>query len=129
MPAAKQTLCWDCENSWTGDCEWSRHLKPVPGWEAEETKKQTIGKTYCVIECPKFKRDSWKYGEYRTIEEYAEYLSAKEKRDKQAAEREERRREQAHYHRKPDERPGVKKYTDWSRGVQFYGRREPEEED
>lgn len=28
-------LCWDCRKATTGECNWSRILEPVEGWDAE----------------------------------------------------------------------------------------------
>lgn len=53
-------LCWDCKNS-TGGCPWSAELKPVKGWVAEPSLKQTI-ETYFIKECPLFVRDSYNCG-------------------------------------------------------------------
>ena len=63
---AKFTLCWDCKNSTTGVCRWSRRLKPVHGWEAEPGKNDSV----IVIKCPEFIRNSWGFGQYRTEEAY-----------------------------------------------------------
>ena len=51
-----ETLCWDCKRL---DCVWMKNLKPVPGWTAERHIKEFGGKeldTYCVKECPEFRR-------------------------------------------------------------------------
>jgi hypothetical protein len=50
------SLCWGCKNAVpTKDgkygCCWSRHFKPVKGWEVE-TQKDILG--YTVLQCPKF---------------------------------------------------------------------------
>ena len=76
----EQTLCWDCRNSTERECEWSLNFQPVPGWEAVESYKKEYGKTYIVRKCPKFVRDSWHYGNYRTKEDYKDYLKGVEKR-------------------------------------------------
>jgi len=55
------TLCWDCKNATTGACRWSRVLKPVKGWVAEETKNG-----YIVYECPEFARDAYDFGQRRS---------------------------------------------------------------
>lgn len=52
------TLCWKCSLAGKSICEWDRELKPVPGWEAEETKLWMSGRdkyetSYRVISCPK----------------------------------------------------------------------------
>lgn len=52
------TLCWACKLVGKSICEWDREFKPVPGWEAEETKIwiSHIGEymaSYRVISCPK----------------------------------------------------------------------------
>lgn len=53
----EETLCWRCRLVGTGKCSWDRELKPVDGWEAEETKiwnsiKRNYWKSYRVIKCP-----------------------------------------------------------------------------
>lgn len=57
-----QQLCWTCRNAVpsrrTGrGCEWSRGLKPVPGWVAEPIHKAVIGDTWLVRACPKYQPD------------------------------------------------------------------------
>ena len=89
------TLCWDCRNATEKDCEWSRDFKPVEGWVAEETFKKGAGTTYIVYKCPKFIRDSWHYGQYRTKEEYKKYLTTKEKNERNRREKEKQRIEAA----------------------------------
>lgn len=54
------TLCWECDLVGKRLCEWDRELKPVPGWEAEETRlwvshQGKYEKSYRVINCPKKK--------------------------------------------------------------------------
>lgn len=66
-PPPKETLCFSCKHAVpTLDgrfgCEWSKRFQPVPGWEAEKTKKfsgESHGKrryyeSYFVTKCPKF---------------------------------------------------------------------------
>lgn len=56
----RETLCWDCRNA-CRDCEWSKSFEPVPGWTAEETvisENNVKTKSYHVIACPKYERDS-----------------------------------------------------------------------
>ena len=65
----KQSICWDCKKSTTGECSWSKELKPVEGWTAKENEG-----SYCVKKCPEFIRNSWCFGKIRTAEEYIEYL-------------------------------------------------------
>lgn len=77
---AERTICWDCRNSTTGGCRWSRKLKPVKGWVAEEKCiKDGIGRSFLVRECPEFVRDSWGGGTYRTEAEYIEATSKSKK--------------------------------------------------
>lgn len=57
---ASATLCWDCKRA-IGGCRWSEKLKPVKGWVAVSVEKDT-GRTYNVIECPLFIRDSYDHG-------------------------------------------------------------------
>lgn len=73
--APKQpTKCWDCALA-TGSvdiddagrgCPWARRLRPVPGWEATETKIRFSTKmrasSFIVHECPLFIRDSFNGG-------------------------------------------------------------------
>ncbi len=60
-----QTLCWSCANAVPDKqgkrgCAWSRHFKPVDGWDAEETQlyNNENGKyavqSFCVHKCPEF---------------------------------------------------------------------------
>lgn len=73
------TLCWDCRNAtnpWV--CPWVRNGTPVKGWAANQTVIKTgkvITDTFKVLECPLFKRDSFKggqeeclFGEKRKVE-------------------------------------------------------------
>lgn len=85
-----QTICWSCRNATEKECEWARDFEPVDGWEATESWKKGAGRTYIVHSCPKFIRDSWHYGSYRTREEYDKYLATKEKNERQKKEREQR---------------------------------------
>lgn len=53
----KETLCWTCSLVGKSVCNWDRALKPVEGWEAEETKiwysmKKKYEPSYRVISCP-----------------------------------------------------------------------------
>lgn len=55
----KMQLCWSCRNAVaTADerwgCEWSRELRPVPGWTAELVQKAVMGLTWSVTRCPKY---------------------------------------------------------------------------
>ena len=34
------TICWDCKKATTGECSWSKNLKPVDGWKAKKNKKR-----------------------------------------------------------------------------------------
>ena len=70
--ARVQSICWDCRNSTEKECEWSRDFQPVEGWEAEEKKMKNGDTSYIVFRCPKFIRDSWRYGEFRTKKEFDE---------------------------------------------------------
>jgi hypothetical protein len=62
-----ETICWDCKNAMRGGCSWSdpEQLKPVDGWVATGTKD-----SYIVHACPKFIRESYGYGRYRTVDDY-----------------------------------------------------------
>ena len=58
-----QTLCWSCANavpdkSGKRGCAWSRHFKPVKGWDADETRLYSDKPTqsYHVRQCPEFVR-------------------------------------------------------------------------
>ena len=70
---AEFTLCWDCKNSYTNGCSWARKLIPVKEWTAFHSKKKEF-ESYLVVNCPKFERDSWDAGKYRTKEEYVAAL-------------------------------------------------------
>lgn len=62
-----QSLCWSCANAVPDKygkhgCAWSRHFKPVEGWDAQETRmysgkegKNSV-QSYCVRQCPEFVR-------------------------------------------------------------------------
>lgn len=55
----ENSLCLDCKKC-VGLCSWSRCLRPVDGWEAEETVIRNQGKTnkgYRVISCPEFEKE------------------------------------------------------------------------
>lgn len=64
-----QTLCWRCRNAVPdihgNGCSWSRHFRPVKGWDAEmkpinvepdSQRKKEIA-SYVVRSCPEFKPD------------------------------------------------------------------------
>lgn len=61
------TLCWDCAKA-CGGCSWSKGLKPVCGWVAEQTMIKCTGcvpnmmPSYRVFTCPEFKRDAFDNG-------------------------------------------------------------------
>ncbi|MCR5566001.1 MAG: hypothetical protein K6F61_04055 [Clostridiales bacterium] len=93
--AAPQTICWDCRNAIEKGCEWANNYEPVEGWDAEESSKKGAGRTYIVHSCPKFVRDSWHYGNYRTEEEYNKYLQRKEENRLKKEARERRKLEEA----------------------------------
>ena len=57
----KYQLCWDCANA-VGGCKWSKHLKPIKGWEAVKTRVGTPVETYLIIKCPLFVRDAYDGG-------------------------------------------------------------------
>ena len=61
------TICWDCANACGGGCSWSdpERQTPVKGWTAT---KNTNG--YIVHDCPKFIRESYGCGRYRTADDY-----------------------------------------------------------
>lgn len=54
-----RTLCWDCEKA-QQKCSWSRHFKPVKGWQAIPTRvniggeKRVYVNSFDVHECPEF---------------------------------------------------------------------------
>lgn len=65
MIGSNDQLCWHCQRA-CGGCAWSRSLKPVKGWKAEETfipeprgKEKKMTRGYLVLECPEFVRDEW----------------------------------------------------------------------
>lgn len=54
-----QQLCWNCQNAVPTEdgrrgCEWSRDLRPVPGWTVELVHKAVMGLTWSITECPKY---------------------------------------------------------------------------
>ena len=61
------TICWDCKNAMRGGCSWAdpERQKPVDGWVATETKG-----SYIVHACPKFIRECYGCGRYRTADDY-----------------------------------------------------------
>lgn len=62
--AKRMTLCWQCVNavpdkSGKRGCAWSRSFKPVPGWDADETRLYAGDEarsivSYHVRSCPEF---------------------------------------------------------------------------
>ena len=57
-----QQICWSCQNAVPSEdgkrgCEWSRDLRPVPGWEAEIKVKGTMGVMWHITSCPKYIAD------------------------------------------------------------------------
>ena len=54
----KDTLCWHCDQY---ECPWRQSLKPVDGWETEESCVRMQNGAYLpswiVISCPLFKRE------------------------------------------------------------------------
>lgn len=61
-----KSICWDCENATNANsCSWTESFEPVRGWSAKNTLIGRAGaqtESYCVLECPKFKRNSYNYG-------------------------------------------------------------------
>lgn len=64
----RDQLCWDCASA-CGGCEWSDHLKPVPGWDATPTSRvlkvggkgkggTRVASSFVIHYCPKFRRDT-----------------------------------------------------------------------
>ena len=65
----QQQLCWTCANACGGcGCEWSDHLKPVPGWDATPTSRvlkvsgkgkggTRVASSFVIHTCQKFRRD------------------------------------------------------------------------
>lgn len=73
-----ETLCWICKKA-IGGCSWARELKPVKGWEAEETKIQEEGYTqrsYHVKSCPEFQPDK---KQITTLAKIAEMIGVSER--------------------------------------------------
>lgn len=59
-------LCTDCAKATTGECSWSKNLKPVEGWKAQKRTEHFISKgkkyeveRYRVLWCPLFDRDAF----------------------------------------------------------------------
>ena len=69
----RPTLCWSCAR-FCGQCSWSARFEPIAGWSAEEGSltRQYGGtlKTYTVLQCPLYERDSEEDGN-RRIESHA----------------------------------------------------------
>lgn len=57
---SKDTICWDCSKSVSGGCPWMDRKEAFPGWKAVQThhkwQKGAKYSSYCVSECPGFKR-------------------------------------------------------------------------
>lgn len=56
----RDTLCWCCKHvvpskDGTRGCDWSRHAKPIPGWEADKGFRDGHV-AYHVHRCPLFER-------------------------------------------------------------------------
>lgn len=55
----KYQLCCYCKNFYS--CDWSKHGKPIPGWEATPNVIKCTGereiKSYNIKSCPLFERD------------------------------------------------------------------------
>lgn len=58
-------LCADCAKATTGECSWSKSLKPVEGWKSQKRIEHFISKgkkfeveRYRVMWCPLFERDA-----------------------------------------------------------------------
>lgn len=64
----RPTLCWSCAR-FCGRCSWSAHFEPVAGWKAEKGSltRQHGGtlKTYTVLQCPLYEKDSEEDGNRR----------------------------------------------------------------
>ena len=55
-----KSLCWSCQNavpSATTGCSWSRHFKPVEGWEATQNPNPEM-ESFRVRQCPCFKAET-----------------------------------------------------------------------
>ena len=55
-----KSLCWSCQNavpSATTGCSWSRHFKPIEGWEAIPNPNPEM-KSFRVRQCPCFKAET-----------------------------------------------------------------------
>lgn len=55
-----QSLCWSCQNAVptaTTGCCWSRHFKPVEGWEATPNPNPEM-ESFRVKKCPCFKEET-----------------------------------------------------------------------
>ena len=61
------TLCWDCANSTKAGCSWASEFESVKGWQAIKTRD-----SYKVLDCPEFDRDSYGFGQNRTLQELIE---------------------------------------------------------
>ena len=54
-------LCMNCVNG-AGGCEWSDHLRPVPGWKAEKVDDSSRAEKikdiqgYRIFDCPKYEK-------------------------------------------------------------------------
>ena len=54
QPNYPRQLCWDCEKA-LGGCSWSRHFKPIEGWDAIYIPDRPQNPaTYSIIACPEF---------------------------------------------------------------------------
>lgn len=58
----KESLCWSCDRTGTGECSWDRGLEPVLGWVAEKrdypaSTRMKENYTYNVVKCPLYRWD------------------------------------------------------------------------
>ena len=75
MVVSEPTLCWDCARA-IGGCSWVDDKKPVEGWTATQTQKKSTlitYESYCVHDCPMFKRDAYANGTKRYRQELEDF--------------------------------------------------------
>lgn len=56
-----QQLCWMCAKA-TGECNWSKKLKPVKGWTAKRVHHDKW-ESWLVKDCPEFEHDGKDYSQ------------------------------------------------------------------
>ena len=48
------TMCWVCKHSRDLGCSWFRGLRPVLGWSALYHVSSGVGRSFVVLDCPRY---------------------------------------------------------------------------